>query len=698
MSKRVRLALSNGTQRVDEGDDGPQPSTPRAQDQPSAAGSPVDTGAGAQPPAAPPAPDRPPSFTSLDCAAHFTDGTYHGGRAGEGRYATTSARRGAMRRGASSEELNGVAWTGWTDQPRSDAHAMPFRRVSPLRPAALERELRQHPNRAFARQVVKMVREGVSLGADAYVSTGLRLQPNLPSAAAFPGHIRKWIGKELAAGRVAGPFTEMPHPNLQCWGVGVIPKNNSDLSDPDAPARVITNLSQEADGLPSVNATVSREDARVHYTKVIDAVDTAELFREQGGDPHCALADLKSAYRNLQVRREDLSLTGFRLPNAVTGVVEFYVDLCVGFGGRASPSRFDTFACAVQWTAEQRVARQGIRCRCLHCLDDYICVGFDAQATAKGFDMLLDLFDELGIPAEPAKTQPPSRRAQHLGIIMDLAARALSLPTDTAKRWRAELLALAAGSPASPKAIAAIAGKLGFGMACMPAMRQRMAPFYAYASPALRDGRGRNIRHTNGELRSAAAAFARVLATDPVAPFGAFSASPENAELQLAVDAAGHEGLGGFAFDSSGKASLYHATWPEGFTQGLAGVSSGLQELLTVVAVVCQLPHSGAHLNFWSDSGVCVDAIARGWSPAPAINRTLHYLFESCATRSLTVTVAWHSRDSSPAATAADALSRGLFQEAQGLLPAIAGGSTITLRLSDCPAFAIKPSSSTMPR
>ena len=47
---------------------------------------------------------------------------------------------------------------------------------------------------------------------------------------------------------------------------------------------------------------------------------------------------------------------------------------------------------------------------------------------------------------------------------------------------------------------------------------------------------------------------------------------------------------------------------------------------------------------------------------------------------------------------AADALSRGLFQEAQGLLPAIAGGSTITLRLSDCPAFAIKPSSSTMPR
>ena len=225
-----------------------------------------------------------------------------------------------------------------------------------------------------------------------------------------------------------------------------------------------------------------------------------------------------------------------------------------------------------------------------------------------------------------------------------------------------------------------------------------MAPFYACASPALRDGRGLNVRHTNSELRSAAAAFARVLATDPASPFDAFSASPENAELQLAVDAAGQEGLGGFTLESSGKADLHHATWPAGFAQGQAGVSSGLQELLTVAAMVCQLPNASSHLNFWSDSAVCVDAIARGWSPAPAINRTLHCLFETCATRSLTVTVAWHTRDSSPSATAADALSRGMFQEAQELLPAIAGGSTHTLRLTDCPAFATKPSSSTMPR
>ena len=634
----------------------------------------------------------------MSCADQFPGGMCHSGAEGEGRFASTTARKGALRRGASPDELNGVRWSGWVDMPRHEPDPLPFQRVTSLNADVLEHELRDHPNAEFRTMVVNMARHGVSLGADGYVATGPRLQPNLKSADLYPDHIRKWIGKEVTAGRLAGPFTSMPHPKLQCWGVGVIPKGGSDLADPEAKARVITHLSQESDGLPSMNATVDPASAKVHYTRVVDAIDMIEEFTASGGDPHIALVDMKAAYRNLQIRQEDLALVGIRFPNKETGEDEFYYDRCVGFGGRASPSRFDALASAVQWIAERRAAEQGVRCKYQHYLDDFLGGGYDADHTAAALRVLLQLFVDLDIPAEPSKTQPTTKRAVYLGIQFDLQEQTVSMPIDKVTRWSAELAAIAAGAASTPKKLASMAGKLGFAMVCMPAMRPRMAPFYAASAPALRDGRGRSPLYPNGALKEAAADFATVLRARPATMFAAFSASPEAANLQFSVDAAGFEGLGGFSLDRDGRAVRYHSQWPDGFSQGDPGVSSGLQEMLTVATLVHQHETDGDHLNFWTDSAVCVDAIARGSSATPPLNRTLDFLLFTCASRSLTVTVAWHFRDTSPSATAADALSRGRHEEASVLLPAIAAGSIQTLRCSDCPAFEIKPNSSTMRR
>ena len=48
-----------------------------------------------------------------------------------------------------------------------------------------------------------------------------------------------------------------------------------------------------------MNATVDPAGAKVHYTRVVDAIDMIEEFTASGGDPHIALVDLKAAYRNL---------------------------------------------------------------------------------------------------------------------------------------------------------------------------------------------------------------------------------------------------------------------------------------------------------------------------------------------------------------------------------------------------------------
>ena len=181
-----------------------------------------------------------------------------------------------------------------------------------------------------------------------------------------------------------------------------MPKGGSNLADPEAKARVMTHLSQESDGLPSVNATVDPASAKAHHTRVVDAVDMVEGFTANGGDPHIALVDLKSAHRNLQIRQEDLALVGTRFPNKETGLDEHHYDRCMGFGGRASPSRFDAFASAVQWIAERHATQQGVRCQLQHYLDDFLIGGYDAENTAAGLQILLDLFADPGTPAEPS--------------------------------------------------------------------------------------------------------------------------------------------------------------------------------------------------------------------------------------------------------------------------------------------------------
>ena len=645
-----------------------------------------------------PAADRPPSYVSRSCAASFS-GAWHGGTPGEGAFSTTSARRGALRRGASPGTMNGIEWTGWVDVARHEPNPLPFDpSVSPIRPAVLAAGLASHPNRPFVNQVIQMTTSGVSLGADAYIVDGPRVQNNLKSASMYPTLVRAWIQTEIDAGRVAGPFAEPPHPSMQCWGVGVIPKNGSDLRVPGAKARVIVHLSQEDDGFPSLNAGMSSEDATLVYSRVVDSVDTIVAYTAAGGDPHFALADLKHAYRNICVRGADLTLTGFRFPNADTGTVEWYYDRCLSFGGRSAPSRFDTLACAIQYIAEERCAAEGLQICFKHYLDDTICIGMDAAQTTRGFTILLELFEELGIPAQEDKTTPTTKADVFLGIYVDIANSRLAIPRDKRDKWSAELRHIQGGGTYTPRSLASLAGKLTFGGVAFPALRPQVGILYKLSAPALRDGHGGAVRHPSPELRSTAKLFADCLDSDPTCPFSAFNAEPATANVFYSVDAAGMVGLGGFSLPNGpggGPASAYFAEWPPGFTQGSPGVSSGLQETLTVAALVDQHEGDNQHLHFWSDSSVAVDAIARGRSDSPALNRTLAFLLSVCATRSLTVTVSWHRRGNNPTALCADALSRGLWVQAEELFPPIAGASRRRIYTETCRAFATPPSSTT---
>ena len=87
---------------------------------------------------------------------------------------------------------------------------------------------------------------------------------NLISAQHNPEIVSAKISKELAAGRIAGPFDRPPFPNFRVSPLGVVPKK--------APGeyRLIHHLSFPHGA--SVNDGISPEDSSVQYARVDDAV------------------------------------------------------------------------------------------------------------------------------------------------------------------------------------------------------------------------------------------------------------------------------------------------------------------------------------------------------------------------------------------------------------------------------------------
>ena len=99
---------------------------------------------------------------------------------------------------------------------------------SPLLPCltAWQDGLRNHPDRWFAKYVTRGIQHGFRVGFD--YSFPLRpTRRNMPSAAAHPDVINKYVGDEIASGRIFGPFHKRGIPNLQINCMGVVPKGHS---------------------------------------------------------------------------------------------------------------------------------------------------------------------------------------------------------------------------------------------------------------------------------------------------------------------------------------------------------------------------------------------------------------------------------------------------------------------------------------
>ena len=188
--------------------------------------------------------------------------------------------------------------------------------VSPLRPLQLERELAAHPDKGFVSRLITSIKNGCNIRYQGpqFPCTA----HHLPTAHSHAPVIKRFLVKECLAGRMAGPYTLPPLPNLRCSGLGVVPKK-------DGGWRVICHLSPPEDR--SINKFINPMHYSLHYHTIDSAIS---ILITLGCNCLMGKIDLKNAFRQVPIRREDWHLLGIQWQGS------WYVDKCLPFGLRSS--------------------------------------------------------------------------------------------------------------------------------------------------------------------------------------------------------------------------------------------------------------------------------------------------------------------------------------------------------------------------
>ena len=122
-----------------------------------------------------------------------------------------------------------------------------------------------------------------------------RKSPNLKLEVSSLEVLWDKIMKEVKLKCFAGPFDEPPFPNCIQSPIGLVPKGDSS----DTP--LIFHLSYPRTG-ESVNSAMPRSKCTVKYKDITNAILMCD---EEGVGCFTAKADMKSAFRNLPIKKTD---------------------------------------------------------------------------------------------------------------------------------------------------------------------------------------------------------------------------------------------------------------------------------------------------------------------------------------------------------------------------------------------------------
>ena len=276
---------------------------------------------------------------------------------------------------------------------------------------------------------------------------GLPPQPevhkgNLQSAEEYSGVIDAKIAKELASGRVLGPFDVSPSmPNYRVSPLGVVPKKTP------GEFRMIHHLSHPEGS--SVNDFIPKDMSSVHYATIQDAID---FIKDSPKPVYMAKVDIESAFRIIPVSPADRPMLGFRWRG------QYFMDAVLPMGCSSSCAIFERFSTALEWIAKVKLGVTAM----VHVIDDFLILSHSKEKCHQDLMAFIDLCERLGVPLAPSKTVGPSTTIPFLGIILDSVMQEARLPEDKIDKARALLLVFLGKRKVTLKELQGLTGFLGF--------------------------------------------------------------------------------------------------------------------------------------------------------------------------------------------------------------------------------------------
>lgn len=453
-----------------------------------------------------------------------------------------------------------------------------------------------YPDKAAA----SLLREGFSSGfrIPSHAVGSVGVCRNLSSALEKPGVAEK-VAKEVALGRVVGPFSEPPLPDFRVSPLGVVPKKEPNKF------RLIHHLSFPKGS--SVNDGIDPDCCSVSYASFDAAVAWVRKF---GKGALLAKTDVEAAFRLLPVHPDSFRLLGFCWEG------QFYVDCCLPMGCSISCAYFETFSTFLEWV----VKREAGWSAALHYLDDFLFIG---PAGSKVCSVLLHTMErvaqQFGVPLAPDKTEGPATVVKFLGIVLDSVAMECRLPLDKVQDLLAVVGQVRRSKKVQLRQVQSLLGKLNFACRIIPMGRifcRRLAQATAGVSVP------HHFLRLPSDVREDLAVWEEFL--------GCYNGRAifmqelvSNDDLELFTDASGAIGFGAY-FQGQWCAGEWPESWrAAGFLSNLA-----LLELFPIVVatVVWSDRFQNRRVRFRSDNLGVVQAINRQSANSPPVVHLLRRL------------------------------------------------------------------------
>ena len=268
-------------------------------------------------------------------------------------------------------------------------------------------------------------RNGFSIGYDSDKCVH-RTAPNLKLEVGNETILWNKVMKEVKEKRYAGPFEKIPFEYYIQSPIGLVPK------DGGKDVRLIFHLSYprtpKSRTAESVNANTPQELCTVKYKDFDLAV---KRCLEEGIYCSIGKSDMRSAFRNLGIRKRDWVYLLMKATNPLNGRTYFFVDKCLPFRASISCAVFQAFSDAVAHLVEYKTKKPLV-----NYLDDYLFIHRLAQLCNMQIEVFLDVCKEINFPVSMEKTFWANDRMVFLGLLLDTVNQLILIPREKILKGR----------------------------------------------------------------------------------------------------------------------------------------------------------------------------------------------------------------------------------------------------------------------